>query len=96
MMDGDRPDVHLGERFGYHDRRDGGTHVDRGSALTGVGLSDLERVRQELRRNAEVFDRPAAYIAGVEDAVSAIVALARHGRIEEPVRVHEIGSPRMI
>lgn len=96
MRDGDRPDVHPGERYGYHDRRDGGTHVDHGSALTMVGPTDLERVRQELRRNAQVFERPAAYIAGVEDALSAIASLARHGRIEEPVRVHEIGSPRMI
>lgn len=41
-----------------------------------VSRVDLDRVRSRLRRDARLFDQPEVYVAGVEDAVAAIVALA--------------------
>lgn len=42
-------------------------------------LSDLQLddVRASLRRNAQLFERPHEYVAGVEDAVAALIAIAR-------------------
>lgn len=39
--------------------------------------AEIDEVRASLRRNAQLFDRPHAYVAGVEDAVAALIAKAR-------------------
>lgn len=41
-----------------------------------ISRMDLDRIRDQLRRNAAVFDRRDIYLAGVEDTVAAIVAAA--------------------
>lgn len=48
--------------------------------------AEIDEVRASLRRNAQLFDRPHAYVAGVEDAVAALIAIARDpgGVIEVP------------
>lgn len=39
--------------------------------------AEIDEVRASLRRNAQLFDRPHAYVAGVEDAMAALIATAR-------------------
>lgn len=39
--------------------------------------SDLDDVRAQLRSQSHLFDRPDAYIAGVEDAVAALIERSR-------------------
>lgn len=61
--------------------------------------ADLDHVRAELRRNAQLFDRPHAYISGVEDAVAALIARSRDPEsalIEVPDLDAETRRSRMI
>lgn len=61
--------------------------------------ADLDHVRAELRRNAQLFDRPHAYISGVEDAVAALIARSRDpdgALIEVPDLEGETPQARMI
>lgn len=60
-----------------------------------VSDEDVDEVRAGLRRNAQLFDRPNAYVAGVEDAVAALMAIARDpdGVIEVP-EIDEHGRHR--
>lgn len=47
-------------------------------------VPDLMRVRERLLRNATLFDEPAAYTAGVEDALQAVARVLRPGIASEP------------
>lgn len=51
----------------------------RGAGSTEYLLTDadMDHVRSNLRRNAQLFDRPHAYMAGIEDAVAALIAIGR-------------------
>ena len=56
-----------------------------------VNDGDLRRIRSRLERNARLFDRPDTYMAGVEDTVAALIAIANG---EEPWLVVEIPEPQ--
>lgn len=51
--------------------------------------AEIDEVRASLRRNAQLFDRPHAYVAGVEDAVAALIAMARDAE-DEVIAVPEL------
>lgn len=63
-----------------------------------VSDSDLDDVRARLRRHAHLFDRPNAYIAGVEDAVAALIARSQAADVIEMPELEPEQSPdsRMI
>lgn len=55
--------------------------------------SVLEALRGRLHEQAHLFDDPAAYVAGVEDTLSALAPLLR---VAEPVGDHAIARPRPV
>lgn len=61
-----------------------------------ISRVDLDRVRSRLRRNASLFDRPEDYVAGVEDAVAAIAALADGHDADSIIQIPEAQTSRMI
>lgn len=54
--------------------------------------ADLDDVRAQLRRHANLFDRPNAYTAGVEDAVAALIA--RSSASGTVIEMPDLGSDR--
>lgn len=58
-----------------------------------IEADELTRIRAELRGFAAFFEWPENYIAGVEDALSAVVAADRKHPLRRPR--HE-STPRML
>lgn len=55
--------------------------------------ADMDHVRANLRRNAQLFDRPHAYMAGIEDAVAALIAIGRD-RDRDVIRMPDVERGR--
>lgn len=62
--------------------------MDSGARVVLVTEDDLARIRLSLVSQARLFDDPAAYVAGVEDALAQVLELRRSAadRPPEPER----------
>lgn len=57
-----------------------------------ITMDQVARIRVDLLHHAELFDDPRAYVAGVEDALAAVMAITG----EPGIDLRELAEPRMI